>query len=240
MADYSLFRRLFQDPRHAAIYDRTRFGGLLQRWNNRVWLRAVRRCLAHARPEGAVLDLPCGTGRLARLFREMGIRQVGADLSLAMLALARSKGCGPLVVADAERLPLRDGAVDGIVSLRFLHHPLGPSRSRILAEMARVARRFVVVDLRYRNRAREALRTVERLYRRGRERKRYPRLDEVREEIAGAGFAVARIVRLPRLLSDNCLLLAFKRSADTESGQKAAASSGPAASARGAGYGGHS
>src|SRR5262249_28006494 len=150
----------FRDPRHAAAYDRTRFGSFLRRVNNRVWMRAVRRALDEVRPEGPVLDLPCGTGRLAALFRAMGVRAIGADFSGEMLAIARSKGEGPLAMADAERLPFRTGSVDGIVSLRFLHHPQGEARARILAEIARVARRFAVLDYRYRNGTRVALRAA--------------------------------------------------------------------------------
>ncbi len=210
MTEYQGFRRLFRDPRHAGIYDETRFSGLGRALNNWIWLRAVRRCLEDVRPQGIVLDLPCGTGRLAALFRTMGVRAVGVDLSLAMLARSRSKGEGALVEADAERLPLKDGAVDGVVSLRFLHHPRGDARARILGEMLRVARRFAILDVRYHNRARTALRRARRLIGLSGSHKAYPRLVEIRAELASGGFRVQRIVFLPRLSSDNCLVVAIK------------------------------
>ena len=65
-------------------------------------------------PPGAhVLDLACGTGDLSRTAADAGLISIGADLSFGMLD--SSHGTGPLVQADASALPLRTGAVDGVV-----------------------------------------------------------------------------------------------------------------------------
>ena len=58
-----------------------------------------------------VLDLAAGTGDLCRDLQAAGYRPVGVDLSFGMLAAARTDA--PLVHADALRLPVPDGAVDG-------------------------------------------------------------------------------------------------------------------------------
>ncbi|MEJ7583069.1 MAG: class I SAM-dependent methyltransferase [Acidimicrobiales bacterium] len=64
-------------------------------------------------PEGAcVLDLACGTGDLCRELAQAAHRPVGVDLSFGMLAEARTSA--PLVHADILRLPVPDGAVDGV------------------------------------------------------------------------------------------------------------------------------
>jgi demethylmenaquinone methyltransferase/2-methoxy-6-polyprenyl-1,4-benzoquinol methylase len=64
-------------------------------------------------PAGStVLDLACGTGDLCRELAANGLRPIGADLSFGMLAAARTEA--PLLQADALRLPLPDGAVDGV------------------------------------------------------------------------------------------------------------------------------
>jgi demethylmenaquinone methyltransferase/2-methoxy-6-polyprenyl-1,4-benzoquinol methylase len=64
-------------------------------------------------PHGStVLDLACGTGDLCRELAGAGLRPVGMDLSFGMLAAARTTS--PLAQADALRLPVPDGSVDGV------------------------------------------------------------------------------------------------------------------------------
>jgi demethylmenaquinone methyltransferase/2-methoxy-6-polyprenyl-1,4-benzoquinol methylase len=64
-------------------------------------------------PRGStVLDLACGTGDLCRELTSGGHRPVGMDLSFGMLAAARTEA--PLVEADALRLPVPPGGVDGV------------------------------------------------------------------------------------------------------------------------------
>jgi len=65
-------------------------------------------------PRGSlVLDLACGTGDLCRDLADAGYRAVGIDFSAGMLARAHTDA--PLVRGDAQALPLRDRAVDGVV-----------------------------------------------------------------------------------------------------------------------------
>ena len=65
----------------------------------------------HLRAGSTVIDLAAGTGDLCRELDAHGLRPIGFDLSYGMLAAARTDA--PLVQADALRLPLADGAVDG-------------------------------------------------------------------------------------------------------------------------------
>ena len=88
-----------------------------------------------------ILDVGCGTGwyaaGLRRAFAE-AVDVIGADLSTGMLAQARAAGAWPLVQSDAERLPLRSGSVDVIVSRGVLHHL--PAVEAALREWRRVLR----------------------------------------------------------------------------------------------------
>jgi demethylmenaquinone methyltransferase/2-methoxy-6-polyprenyl-1,4-benzoquinol methylase len=64
-------------------------------------------------PAGSVvLDLACGTGDLCRGLAGAGLHPVGLDLSYGMLAAARTEV--PLAQADALRLPVPDGSIDGV------------------------------------------------------------------------------------------------------------------------------
>ncbi len=61
---------------------------------------------------GRVLDLAAGTGDLCRDLQAAGYEPLGVDLSLGMLQHARTSA--PLLQGDALRLPLPDGAADGV------------------------------------------------------------------------------------------------------------------------------
>jgi demethylmenaquinone methyltransferase / 2-methoxy-6-polyprenyl-1,4-benzoquinol methylase len=66
-------------------------------------------------PDGSrVVDLGCGTGDLCTALERSGLRAVGIDMAAGMLANAHTSA--PLVRADALRLPLGDGSLDGAIS----------------------------------------------------------------------------------------------------------------------------
>jgi len=82
-----------------------------------------------------VLDLGSGRGHYAALAHASGARTVVAlDLTPEMLAAAPP----PAVVADAGRLPLRDGAFDVATAALVLSYLAEPARA--LGEIARVLR----------------------------------------------------------------------------------------------------
>jgi demethylmenaquinone methyltransferase / 2-methoxy-6-polyprenyl-1,4-benzoquinol methylase len=88
-------------------------------------------------PGGAlVLDLACGTGDFCRELARSGYRVVGFDFSHGMLL--RAKTDAPLVEADVLRLPVRDGAADGITCGFALRNVV--SIQDLFAELARVVR----------------------------------------------------------------------------------------------------
>jgi demethylmenaquinone methyltransferase/2-methoxy-6-polyprenyl-1,4-benzoquinol methylase len=77
------------------------------------WRRKAVRAL-DLPPGARVLDVAAGTGDLCRELRRSGLQPVGVDLSWGMLSHARTSA--PLVQGDALRLPVPDGAVDGVTS----------------------------------------------------------------------------------------------------------------------------
>lgn len=72
----------------------------------------VQRVLEGPRPR-AILDLACGTGRHTRVLRRRGLRALGTDLSLTLLARAPDL---PRVAADMRRLPFADGTFDWVLN----------------------------------------------------------------------------------------------------------------------------
>jgi len=107
---------------------------------------AVLRALA-AGPRARVLDVGCGTGRLAeRLTTADGVRSVvGCDFSAGMLENAAQRlaapcaaGVASLVRGDATRLPFVDAAFDAAVSTEAFHW--FPDQDAALRELRRVLR----------------------------------------------------------------------------------------------------
>jgi SAM-dependent methyltransferase len=99
----------------------------------------------------AILDAPCGAGRLRAPLEETGITWTGSDRSAAMLVQARAAmsaagSTRALCRADALALPFADRSFDGVVVFRFLHHLQPAAADRAVAEACRVADRFVVVS----------------------------------------------------------------------------------------------
>lgn len=98
-------------------------------------------------PGERVLDAPCGTGRLFAFLHDRGHRVVGADRARNMLRAAAAAGPATLLCADAAQLPLRPGAVHGVVTFRFLHHLEPASARRVVEAAARAADRWLVLSV---------------------------------------------------------------------------------------------
>jgi SAM-dependent methyltransferase len=110
---------------------------------------AVFRSIVDSLPPGReVLDVPCGTGRIADILLDRGYRVTCADLSSAMLehaATLRERGAISLR-ADLARLPLAPGTFDHAFCIRLFHHLPSPGVRRImLGELGRVTRGNVVL-----------------------------------------------------------------------------------------------
>jgi ubiquinone/menaquinone biosynthesis C-methylase UbiE len=92
-----------------------------------------------------VLDAGVGTGRFAAPLQANRFEVVGVDLSLEMMRRARAKGITSLLRADLRHLPIASRAVDAAFTAHVLQ--LLPEPREVLVELARVARRAVVVLL---------------------------------------------------------------------------------------------
>lgn len=216
--DYAFKRRFYRDEAVAADYDFHRFGSPERaRRNARKW-RTILRALDRASGVKTILDLPCGTGRFTGALCERGFEVVGSDISLEMMQVARPKtvdlpGCAGYLQADAEALPLRAGAVDCVMSIRFLFHVEPEARVRILREMARVSRRWLILDYRHRYstrywlwRLKRALGLTDLALRRVSRR-------QVVDELHAAGLELIEILPVVRIWSDKWIVVAERAKA---------------------------
>lgn len=162
LTHYEHVKTRYRDPKIAGAYESARFHTAKGRKRNHLMLAAIKRALDKAACRGIpvrqCLDLPCGTGRLFPLLWQERPQFVGADISWEMMQVARTKsgseadGATPvaLVQCDSEHIPFRDRAFDGVFSIRFMCHLPPAVRVRILREMGRVSRRWLIVDVRHR------------------------------------------------------------------------------------------
>ncbi len=110
-------------------------------------------------PEGRLLDIGTGTGRVLELLAPRVREGLGVDASKAMLALARARLSAPglahcaVRLADMYRLPLADRSFDTVVLQMVLHHAEDPAGA--VQEATRVLSpngRLLVIDLAEHNR----------------------------------------------------------------------------------------
>ena len=121
----------------------------ISNWRERRIMAKALRCLA---PFDSVLDLPSGTGRFFPVIASFETFLLAADRSADMLIAGQrydmQLGVCPLrFVASAFGIPLPDNSVDVAFCARFIHHlPDSRGRIRLLREIARIARKGVVIS----------------------------------------------------------------------------------------------
>jgi ubiquinone/menaquinone biosynthesis C-methylase UbiE len=202
----------YQHVEVAAKYD-VRFQGLAGRYNNWRILRLLTRILRHLPARGVALDVACGTGRIEESLGQHGFRVVATDISSEMLAVARRKvGDGPSFLrTDAHDLPFRSASVDAVFSIRFLHLLNEPMRQAALKEMARVSKRWVVVEYRSMTKPLRAAKRAVLRWITKRPGKRSPTINDVRAELAACGLVAERHYFASRWFSGSVLVVARRR-----------------------------
>jgi len=105
---------------------------------------------AHGRV-GTLLELPCGGGRLSPSFAPWTDLLLQADTGWGQLLYAKERRPPlptPRILMSASgfHIPFRDGSLDGVACVRLNHHlPTVEERHRLVHELLRVARKFVLM-----------------------------------------------------------------------------------------------
>jgi ubiquinone/menaquinone biosynthesis C-methylase UbiE len=125
--------------------------GLMFRLMRRVIMAELKKCSVR----GIIVDIGCGPGYIIREISSAfpGQRIIGLDISPSMVQIAvanlSSTGNVELLQADAEKVPLRDGSVDFVISTGSLHH--WRDCDAVLSEIYRILRpggELLLLDLR--------------------------------------------------------------------------------------------
>jgi SAM-dependent methyltransferase/uncharacterized protein YbaR (Trm112 family) len=144
------YQREYQSLEAARQYNEAYRDRATKRWSTGREYRLLERHLGSQPRSSVLLDLPSGGGRLSRQLAGYTDVLVEADIGLGQLLYGREQHGGTddraWMTASAFHIPFKDGSVDGVVCCRLCHHlPTPQERERLVAELLRVARRFVIM-----------------------------------------------------------------------------------------------
>ncbi len=135
----------------AREYDRVRFSSLAGQVFNSQEKRIIRECFNGLPRNTVVLDLPCGTGRLAESLLESGLRVHGADISDEMLGVARERLASygerfTTEVTDALKQTGCEPQFDATLCARVLMHFPLETQIEFMRGVASMTRKIVVIN----------------------------------------------------------------------------------------------
>jgi ubiquinone/menaquinone biosynthesis C-methylase UbiE len=192
---------------YATKYDRE--------WHKRVSSLAERRVIRRllrrtGLRDGAVLDVPCGAGRLTPLLEPVASRLVSADYSPNMVKVLRRVRGHAGLVSDAFHLPFADGSFDLVFSARLSHHIADTElRARYLGEIMRVSRAWIIATVFDSDSLKNRLRELRRRFADKRAKHTLSRR-QVAAIAERAGFGIEAALPLSRLASGHVYYL-FRR-----------------------------
>ena len=139
----------YMDEARATSYNVDYQEKFFKRFSTQKECKLLRRLLGSQPHSEVLLDVPCGGGRLSSQIAPHAELLVEADVGLGQLRhLQQNPADTPQVwmAASAFHLPFKPASVDGIVCVRLCHHlPTAAERERLIAELLRVARGFVIM-----------------------------------------------------------------------------------------------
>ncbi len=144
------YQREYEALEAARQYNEAYRDRATKRWSTRREYRLLERLLRSQPRSGTLLDLPSGGGRLSLQLARYTDILVEADIAFGQLLYGRSQHRGGddrvWMTASAFHIPFQDGSVDGVVCCRLCHHlPTPAERERLVGELLRVSRRFVIM-----------------------------------------------------------------------------------------------
>ena len=144
------YQQNYQKEQDAAAYNakyRDRWTKRLSTWRE---FGLLDRMLSNQGRCKVLLDLPCGGGRLSLPMARYADLLLEADIAAGQLRYGCVHGRVPTrqawMLASGFHIPLRDASVDGTVCVRLNHHlPTEAERERLVRELLRVSKRFLIM-----------------------------------------------------------------------------------------------
>ena len=144
------YQQNYQELKEAAKYNEMYSQSWSKRWITRREGGLLQSLLANQPHCATLLDLPSGGGRLSPQIARYTDLLIDADIALGQVKYGMEFGRVPTpqawMTASAFHIPFKDDSLDGVVCVRLNHHlPTPEERERLVRELLRVARKFVVM-----------------------------------------------------------------------------------------------
>lgn len=199
----------------AKEYDQARFSSLAGRVFNNQEKRIIQECFQDLPLDTVVLDMPCGTGRLAEVILESGLKVHGADISAEMLNVAKERLAEygdrfTSEVIDAFKLTGGEHQFEATLCARVLMHFPLETQMKFLKGVASITRKKIVINHSLSSPYQRFRRWVKKLL--GHQTPAgYPITDsEIVRLLAEAGFVEVKRRRINSLISEAIYIVAEK------------------------------
>lgn len=209
-------RTWYRDDTVARAYDAERFRSVAGRVFNCLERRALRKAFRVLSENSYVLDVPCGTGRVTELHLERGCRTLAMDISPQMQSVARERlrrfsSRLEFHVGDLADCQFSDNSFDAISCIRFLCHFDSEERVKFLQCIARITKRWAVVNVSYSSVWYRVRRKIKKVLRNDNPIRYCVSEKDLRRELSASGLdVIGRFWTLP-LVSEDLILLCRKR-----------------------------
>ena len=146
----SSYQLVYEELEAAADYNAAYRDKLFKRSSTNREKKLLNRLLSGQSRCETVLNIPSGGGRLSETIAAHTDILIEADIALGQIRYAhqqcRNAERRVWMTASAFHVPFKNNSVDGVICSRLSHHlPTAIERDRLIAELLRVARQFVIV-----------------------------------------------------------------------------------------------
>ena len=116
-------------------------------------IKSIEKLIKKISPLDLILDIPCGTGKLAKTLLTSG-KVIAADISESMIELARNDyeehdNFVEFMCADATNLDFKDNMFNCIVCLRLMQRVPHEIRKSMLNEYNRTSKKYLIISYGY-------------------------------------------------------------------------------------------
>ena len=203
----------YRDANVAEEYDAIRFFKLSGRFFNFLEKRVILRGFAGLPRGDKIVDIPCGTGRLAEPLLEAGYLVHGMDISDEMLTVARRRptrfrSAFTTEVADARELQKPDELFDAALCARVLMHFDLEEQTNFLSGVAKLVSKRVVINQSLSSPYQRFRRAIKRVLQHQPSAQHPVTNAEIRELLTRSGLREARRLRLASPISEAIYLIA--------------------------------